>query len=91
MGAGNVQRRLDQRRRRRRRSLRLGLAVTAALGLLVLAGARYLDWRSALGGPVHEGEAAPRFVLQDATGRQIFLADYLGRRPVVLVFYMTYG
>jgi len=51
----------------------------------VLAGAWYLDR------PVHEGEAAPRFVLQDSTGRQIFLADYLGRRPVVLVFYMTYG
>jgi len=59
--------------------------VTVALGLLVLAGAWYLDR------PVPEGEPAPRFVLQDSTGRELSLADYLGRGPVVLVFYMTYG
>ncbi len=50
MGGRRVQRRLD--RRRRRRSLRLGLGVTVALGLLVLAGVWYLDR------PVPEGEPA---------------------------------
>jgi peroxiredoxin len=37
------------------------------------------------------GEPAPAFVLEDSEGRPVDLADDLGRRPVVLVFYMTYG
>ena len=40
---------------------------------------------------VAEGDLAPPFVLPAHDGREVALADYLGRKPVVLVFYMTYG
>lgn len=86
-----MERPLGNRRRQRRVSLRLGLSMIAVVGLLVLAGAWYLDSRLAPGHPAREGDSAPPFVLQDSTGRQIALTDYLGRKPVVLVFYMTYG
>ena len=33
------------------------------------------------------GERAPDFTLPDATGRPVSLADYRGKKPVVLVFY----
>jgi hypothetical protein len=33
------------------------------------------------------GEPAPEFTLPDATGRPVSLADYRGKKPVVLVFY----
>ena len=36
------------------------------------------------------GERAPDFTLPDATGRPVTLADYRGRKPVVLVFYRGY-
>jgi hypothetical protein len=36
------------------------------------------------------GERAPDFSLPDATGRPVSLADYRGRKPVVLVFYRGY-
>jgi hypothetical protein len=36
------------------------------------------------------GERAPDFTLPDATGRPVSLADYRGRKPVVLVFYRGY-
>ena len=91
MEKGTMQRPRGQRRRQGRRSFRLGLWVIAVVGLLVLAGAWYLDSRSALGRPSREGDPAPPFVLRDSEGRQVALADYLGRKPVLLVFYMTYG
>jgi cytochrome oxidase Cu insertion factor (SCO1/SenC/PrrC family) len=36
------------------------------------------------------GEPAPDFTLSDARGRPVTLADYRGRKPVVLVFYRGY-
>ena len=36
------------------------------------------------------GQPAPDFTLPDAAGRPVSLADYRGRKPVVLVFYRGY-
>jgi len=36
------------------------------------------------------GERPPDFTLPDAAGRPVSLADYRGKRPVVLVFYRGY-
>jgi AhpC/TSA family len=36
------------------------------------------------------GERAPDFTLPDATGRPVSLAEYRGKKPVVLVFYRGY-
>ncbi len=36
------------------------------------------------------GEPAPDFTLPDASGRSVTLADYRGKKPVVLVFYRGY-
>lgn len=36
------------------------------------------------------GVAAPEFTLVDASGRPASLADYRGKKPVVLVFYRGY-
>jgi len=36
------------------------------------------------------GERPPDFTLPDASGRPVSLADYRGRKPVVLVFYRGY-
>jgi cytochrome oxidase Cu insertion factor (SCO1/SenC/PrrC family) len=36
------------------------------------------------------GEPAPDFTASDARGRPVTLADYRGRKPVVLVFYRGY-
>lgn len=36
------------------------------------------------------GEPAPEFTLTDAAGRRMSLADYRGKKPVILVFYRGY-
>jgi hypothetical protein len=36
------------------------------------------------------GEPAPPFTLSDAAGRPVSLADYRGKKPVLLVFYRGY-
>jgi hypothetical protein len=36
------------------------------------------------------GQPAPDFTLPDAAGRPVRLADYRGKKPVVLVFYRGY-
>ena len=36
------------------------------------------------------GEPAPEFTLPDAAGRPVALAEYRGKKPVVLVFYRGY-
>ena len=64
--------------RRRRRSVGLLLAVA------VLGGA-YGLWA---GGWFSSPELAPPFTLPAHTGEQVSLADYAGKRDVVLVFYM---
>ena len=78
-----------QRRRRRHRIQRLlVVAVTAA----AIAGAvGYLGRNYGWSNATAVSRPAPRFVLPDDEGHPVALADYLGRKPVVLVFYMTYG
>ena len=39
-------------------------------------------------GTVPEGKRAPAFTLPSGTGDAVALESYLGRQPVVLVFYM---
>ena len=65
----------------------------ALSGLLLVAGAgfnfvlaRVPDTPTAL----RVGEPPPDFALSDAAGRPVSLADYRGRKPVVLVFYRGY-
>jgi hypothetical protein len=36
------------------------------------------------------GEPPPAFTLPDASGRPVSLADYRGKKPVILVFYRGY-
>src|SRR5437867_9439887 len=68
--------------------LALGLSM-----LLLVAGAwfnfvvaRVPDASTAL----RVGERPPDFTLPDATGHPVSLADYRGKKPVVLVFYRGY-
>ena len=37
------------------------------------------------------GHPAPPFALPDATGQIVSLAEFLGKQPVVLAFYMFAG
>jgi len=62
-------------------------------GLLLMAGA----WFDFVGARVpdtplafHTGEAAPDFTLPDAAGRPVSLADYRGKKPVIVIFYRGY-
>jgi hypothetical protein len=78
------------RARARRWPAWLALRLTS---LLLVAGAstnfifaRVPDTPTAL----RVGERPPDFTLPDATGRPVTLADYRGRKPVVLVFYRGY-
>lgn len=86
MGEHRAKIRGDMKRRRRKR----GLLVSAVLALLVAAVVGYLGWTLGWTAAA-EGDPAPSFILPDQQGQQVSLADYLGRKPVVLVFYMTYG
>jgi hypothetical protein len=68
-------------------------AALAVSGLLLAAGAwfnfvaaRVPDAPTAL----RVGAPAPDFTLADAAGRPVSLADYRGRKAVVLVFYRGY-
>jgi hypothetical protein len=68
--------------------LALGLS-----SLLLVAGA----WFNFVGARVPDtptalrvGERPPNFRLPDAAGRPVSLADYRGKKPVVLVFYRGY-
>jgi hypothetical protein len=49
-------------------------------------GARVPDAPTAL----HVGERPPEFTLPDAAGRPVSLAEYRGKKPVVLIFYRGY-
>jgi hypothetical protein len=76
------------RRRRWPAWIALGLS-----GLLLVAGA----WFNFVAARVPEtptalrlGERPPDFTLPDATGHPVALADYRGKKPVVLVFYRGY-
>ena len=62
-------------------------------GLLLMAGAWFNFVAARVPGTptaLHVGERAPDFTLPDATGRPVSLADYRGKKPVVLVFYRGY-
>ena len=68
----------------------LALALTS---LVLVAGA----WFNFVGARVPDtptvlrlGERPPYFTLPDAAGRAVTLADYRGKKPVVLVFYRGY-
>jgi hypothetical protein len=78
------------RARRRRWPAWLALAFSS---LLLVAGA----WFNFVGARVPDtptalrvGDPAPDFTLSDAAGRAVALADYRGKKPVVLVFYRGY-
>ncbi len=78
------------RARRRRWPAWLALGFSA---LLLAAGA----WFNFVGARVPDGPTAlrvgapaPEFSARDAAGRPVSLADYRGKRPVVLVFYRGY-
>jgi hypothetical protein len=78
------------RARRRRWPAWLALGLT---GVLLLGGA----WFNFVAARVPEapavlkvGAPAPDFTLPDAAGRPVALADYRGRKAVVLVFYRGY-
>jgi hypothetical protein len=79
-----------RRARRRRWAAWLAFGFSS---LLLLAGtwfnfvaARVPDTPTSL----RVGERAPDFTLTDAAGRQVSLADYRGKKPVILVFYRGY-
>lgn len=68
----------------------VALAVTSLLLILGawfnFVGARVPDVPVA----IRVGEAAPDFTLLDASGNAVTLADFRGKKPVVLVFYRGY-
>jgi hypothetical protein len=68
--------------------LALGLSSLLLVGgaWFNFVGARVPDTPTAL----RVGEQPPNFRLPDAAGRPVSLADYRGKKPVVLVFYRGY-
>ncbi len=78
------------RARRRRWPAWLALGLTSLLlvggAWFNFVGARVPDTPTAL----RVGERPPDFTLPDAAGRPVSLADYRGKKPVVLVFYRGY-
>ena len=68
--------------------LALGLSslLLVAGGWFNFVGARVPDTPPAF----RVGEPPPDFTLPDAVGRPVSLADYRGKKPVVLVFYRGY-
>jgi AhpC/TSA family len=65
--------------------------VALALSALMLAGTAWFNFVVAripgTSTVLRVGERPPDFTLPDATGRPVTLADYHGKKPVVLVFY----
>ncbi len=77
------QERRQRQRRRRRLVIRWGIAAVLSLGVL---GGGYAYWRAnSIASP---GGAAPAFALTDDGGERVALADFRGKRDVVLFFYM---
>jgi hypothetical protein len=78
------------RARRRRWPAYLALAVSSVV--LVFGGWFNFVVARVPGGPpaVQVGARAPDFTLADADGRPVSLAEFRGKKPVVLVFYRGY-
>ena len=74
--------------RLRRRSRWLWASI-GAVGLA--AGFGYLAWTYGGAPTAAVGQRGPSFRLEASDGRQVTLDDVVGRKPLVLVFYMTYG
>ena len=77
------------------RRSRRWLPITAlVVSVLVLGFGAYVNFVVARvpGGPiaVSVGQPAPDFTLPDSAGRPVRLADYRGKKPVVLIFYRGY-
>ena len=71
------------------------LPLTAlAVSVVLLGGAGYFNFVlahvPAMRPAFVVGQPAPDFTLPDAAGRPVRLADYRGRKPVVVVFYRGY-
>ena len=68
--------------------------VALGLALVLLGGGSYVNFVlariPASPSVLRVGERPPDFTLPDAAGRPVSLADYRGRKPVVLVFYRGY-
>jgi hypothetical protein len=81
-GSTRDKRKAQRKRRRRRWTLWLLLAVAVAGG--------HFFWVNGPGAsrPPVLADAAPSFTLAADTGRDISLADYSGKKPVVVLFYM---
>jgi hypothetical protein len=77
-----------------RRSRRWPVWLALGLCTLMLAGGVWFNFvvaRIPAAPPAFRvGERPPDFTLADAAGRPVSLADYRGRKPVVLVFYRGY-
>jgi hypothetical protein len=78
------------RARRRRWPAWLALGLTSVM----LAGGAWFNFVAArvpdTPTSLRVGERPPDFTLPDASGRSVSLADYRGKKPVVLVFYRGY-
>ncbi len=65
-----------------------------ALASLLLAGGAWFDFVGArvpdAPTALRVGEPAPDFTLPDAAGRPVSLAQFRGRKPVILIFYRGY-
>lgn len=64
------------------------------LSLLLFAGGAYINFVMAripaAPAVLRVGERPPDFTLDDASGRQVSLAEFRGKKPVVLIFYRGY-
>ena len=56
--------------------------------VLILGGAILLAWRLQPRSPVAVGERAPDFTLPDQNGNKVSLNQFLGKKNVVLAFYV---
>jgi hypothetical protein len=65
----------------------LGSAMKPILALLALIISCYAVGAQSPRAVLKVGDRAPEFVLPDADGKTVKLADYVARGPVVVIFY----
>jgi len=85
------QRVLERARSRKRRRLVIGGSAVVVLAVVVLIG--WFAYRSLTlpQGPLSVGNRAPSFTLPSANGGEVSLADFLGRKHILLYFSMADG